>query len=531
MQEPHEHPSTRPPSAPVELEALLGGRGLQAVGLISLFLSAAFFFKLAVDHGWVPPFVRVLIGLVAGSVLLGCGVAIHRRPNGNRAIVEGLLALGGALCYLSMWAAGPLFNLVAPVVAFEGMTVVTCILTFLAARHRSQLTALYGVLGGLLTPALLPHSGQQVLLGAYLLALCGGMLLLGADRRFRIVPAVAFLGSLIYAPQFAAGPLTGWTSIDALGLASLFFLEFAIARFIAARRAESVDVLDFVVNAVNIVAYIGLLTIDLQGQRGLLCGTLVALCTVLVAASYKTRGSFSMESLYLWGAMASLALAVLADFEHHTALMCAMFAIQGAAVYAFGLLRKREDLRTTGLAAAALTAPLACIYTYGSPLSTTMYAENLATFGLVAGALFAIGIIGRAKRDPMRIGQLDIAGIAVTLANVVAVIGVADLVFTIPDTFAVSSSQQELVLSVVWTIDAAVIFAVALLRSSRILRWQSLALLVVTIVKVVVIDLASIELIDRVAVCFGLGVVTLVVSAFYLRRLQHNAPPSDPEVL
>jgi hypothetical protein len=40
--------------------------------------------------------------------------------------------------------------------------------------------------------------------------------------------------------------------------------------------------------------------------------------------------------------------------------------------------------------------------------------------------------------------------------------------------------------------------------------------------KVIVIDFASI-LIDRVAVRFGLGIVTLIVSTFYLRRLHHNA--------
>jgi uncharacterized membrane protein len=524
MQESHEHPSTRPPSAPVELESLLGGRGLQAVGLISLFLSAAFFFKLAVDHGWIQPLVRVIIGLVAGTALLGWSVMMRGRPNGNPAIIEGLTALGGALCYLSIWAAGPLFELIDATVALEGMSVVTAVLTFLAARHHSRPTAIYGVIGGLLTPALLPHAGGQIVIGAYVLALCAAMLKLATDRRFRLIPAVAFAGSLLYAPQLAADPVSGWTSLDALILATLFFLEFAIDQFAAARRAGTPDVLDRALNVLNIGAFIGLLELDLRSQDGLLAVTLIALFAGLAALAYNVRGNAAMNALYLWAATAALTLAVPAYFTYHTALMYAAFVIEGTAIYAFGLLRARSAFRAAGFGLAVLAAPIGCIATYGWSLSTGQYIENLATFTAVAFALFGMAAIARANDDVGAIWLItDIPGVVLTLANVVVAAGIAAAIFAIPATFIVSLSQQHLLLSIAWTIHAALLFAIALRRGSRILRWQSLALLAVTIGKVVVVDLASIELIDRVAVCFGLGVVALVVSAFYLRRPHHNA--------
>jgi uncharacterized membrane protein len=522
-----ESPSTRQPKAPVELENVIGGRGLQAVGLISLFLSAAFFFKLAVDHGWIPPELRVLIGLVAGAALLVTGVLMHRRPAGNRAIVEGLLGLGGALCYLSLWAAGPLFDLVPSVAAFGGMSVVTCVLTILAARHRSQLTALYGVIGGLLTPAFLPHAGQQILLGSYLLALCGGMVKLAGEKRFRLVPGVAFLGSLAYAPLFVIDG-SCWTYVHNLVLSSLFFLEFGAALFIIERRKDTISKLDVVLSGLNIAAYIGILEIDLAGHHVTLTAALLLLCAALAWAASKTRGGNRVESLYLWSATASIALAAAACFWDQDSLTCAAFAVAALAVYAGGTYFRRSSLKITGALLATVTVPLGVftlcatapesVQVFGS--LTPSFPERIGTFAVMALALFCMAAVaGRNSQHTFgKLTESDVADFAVTLANLVAIVGLANVFYSLPAAFGVSFSQEQVMTSVGWTLYAAAMFTVGLRRDSRLLRWSSLALFVLTIGKVVGIDLASLELIDRVAVCFGLGIATLVVSAIYLRR-------------
>lgn len=516
MSTPSESPSTRQPSAPIGLEAFIGGRGLQAVGLISLFLSAAFFFKLAVDHGWVPPEVRVFIGLVTGAAFLVTGVAMHRRPAGNRAIVEGLTALGGALCYLSLWAAGPLFNLVPSAAAFGGMTVVTCLLTILAARHRSQITALYGVIGGLLTPAFLPHAGQQILLASYLLALCGGMLKLAGDKRFRLVPAVAFLGSLAYAPLFVIDG-SSWTYLHNLALASLFFLEFGAALFINARRQDAITRLDAVLTGLNVAAYIGILEIDLAGHHVTLTAALLVLSAALGYAAVKTRAGIRAESLYLWSAMAPLTLAVPAYFADRTWEMAAAFTVEGLIVYAAGMYRERNALQIAGLLLTGAAVPVGVLELCS--LTSPSFAGRLASYAVMVAALFGFAALAGTKQQRMFVmGDRDVADFAATLANLTAIVGIANVAYTLPDAFGVTFSQEQLMTSVGWTLYAAAMFAIALRRGSSVLRWSSLALFVLTIGKVVGIDLASLELIDRVAVCFGLGIATLIVSAIYLRR-------------
>lgn len=521
---PEQSPSTRQPSAPVDFEALLGGRGLQAVSLASLFLSAAFFFKLAVDHGWIPPEVRVLIGLIAGIALLGSGAAMHRRAPAHRAIVEGVVALGGALCYLSLWAAGPLFDLVPTGIAFGGMTLVTGALTLLAARHRSQLTALYGVIGGLITPALLPHAGEQIVLASYLLALSAGMLKLAQDRDFRLIPTVVFVGSLAYAPQFAIDASTGWTYVHDLALATAFFLEFGAALFLIERRNHSVDQLDLALTTLNITAYIGMLCLDLAGHQLTLAAAMVTLFAILAVASIKTRAGAVAESIYLWSAVVSLTLAIVAFFVNrdYAVMSLGAFAIEACAMYAFAMFRSRGDLRAVGLTSALLATTCGILVLGVQAPTVEMFGQRIGTIAALVVALLGIAAIARTKHDVL--GESSSAeavdSLAITLTHLLVIVGLGEVAYTLPDAFGVTLSQQQLITSVGWIAYAASIFGIALRSGSRRLRWEALTVLALAIGKVVVVDLASIELIDRVAVCFGLGCVTLAVSTIYLRRIR-----------
>ncbi len=100
-----------PPPDPTQeawkLESLIGSRVLLGAGLLSLLLGAVFFFKLSLDHHWIPPSVRVLCGLAAGlALLLGGAYLLAKRKT---YLAEGLTGLGASLLYLSLWGAyGPL---------------------------------------------------------------------------------------------------------------------------------------------------------------------------------------------------------------------------------------------------------------------------------------------------------------------------------------------------------------------------------------------------------------------------------------
>ncbi|MHC4591955.1 MAG: DUF2339 domain-containing protein, partial [Planctomycetota bacterium] len=101
------------------LEEALGRRWMTWAGVLALFLAAAFFVKYAFDAGWIGPAARVILGIVAGIVLLAGGeIAVRRRM---AALGQGLMGGGLAILYVPLFASFSLYHLVPQAIAFAAM--------------------------------------------------------------------------------------------------------------------------------------------------------------------------------------------------------------------------------------------------------------------------------------------------------------------------------------------------------------------------------------------------------------------------
>jgi uncharacterized membrane protein len=80
------------------------------------------------------------------------------------------------------------------------------------------------------------------------------------------------------------------------------------------------------------------------------------------------------------------------------------------------------------------------------------------------------------------------------------------------------SLAQQLALSVIWLVYSLALMVPGAMRKSAMLRWQALALLGVTVVKVFVFDLSFLTRFYRIVSFFVLGLVLLLVSFFYQKR-------------
>ena len=63
----------KPPRPPLEWEQILGGNWLARIGVLALIVGVGFFLKYAFDNNWIGPAARVILGVVAGLVMLGSG--------------------------------------------------------------------------------------------------------------------------------------------------------------------------------------------------------------------------------------------------------------------------------------------------------------------------------------------------------------------------------------------------------------------------------------------------------------------------
>jgi len=514
-----------PPQAPANLEALLGGRGLQIAGLLSLFASAAFFFKLAVDHGWLDPLVRVLIGAAAGLFFCVLGVTHRRATVGHRAVSEGFIALGAALLFLTAWAAGPLFALVPNWAALGVMGAVTGVLTFFAIRMRSEVTAIYGLIGGLLAPALAPLGDDRLIIAAYLLALCAGMLRAADRGGFRFVTPLAMAGVLYYSPDFFVDATSGWTYLHALVTCALFFAEFAVATLATIRRGSSSNV-DRAIAALNVVLFVGFAWADLYAHTWILTLVLAAFALALAVAAGSIAEPLA-RTIVRWAAGAVATLAVFPATDLHFSTAAAVWALEAAVLYGIGARSGNAPPRLTGLAMIVVSAPFVLgdfEQTFGAtlPFANMVFIREV----VVALAFVVLAVEGRnaaSAGNELTVEEHYVPFAASIVANAIGLAAVCGQTSRLGELAMLNRAfgPGEWViaaLSIVATAYAVGLFAAGHLRGSRNLRVQSLVLFTVVLLKVLAIDLMVVELVYRVATLFGIGVATLAISAIYLRR-------------
>src|SRR4030042_2046308 len=108
-----------------EWEALIGGKLLNRIGALALIIGIGFFLKYAFDKHWLTETMRVLIGIVIGTVLLWVGSRSYKKE--LRIFAQGLIGAGISILYLSVYASFNFYHLVPQVIAFLMMSVVTVI--------------------------------------------------------------------------------------------------------------------------------------------------------------------------------------------------------------------------------------------------------------------------------------------------------------------------------------------------------------------------------------------------------------------
>jgi uncharacterized membrane protein len=112
------------------LETKVGLTVANRVGVITLVLGVAFFFKWAVDNNWIGPGGRVVLGALAGFAALAAADFLWRK--GQQIFAQGVTGTGIAILYLSIYAACDFYQLMPQGFAFAPMCVATAMAVALA---------------------------------------------------------------------------------------------------------------------------------------------------------------------------------------------------------------------------------------------------------------------------------------------------------------------------------------------------------------------------------------------------------------
>lgn len=177
-------------------EEWLGTRGLLAVGVVFLVLAAGYLLKLSFDRGWVSPAVRCVSGAFAGAAVAVLGWWLQKR--GMRNYGAALIGAGFAILYLVAWAAGRLYQFLPPTPAIACLAAISLGLAAVAWELDVEALGSTAAIGAFFAPIVIGNdSGSINLLLLYLGAMGASLGTVSALKRWRVatfVVALAYFG-------------------------------------------------------------------------------------------------------------------------------------------------------------------------------------------------------------------------------------------------------------------------------------------------------------------------------------------------
>ncbi|MCU1259056.1 MAG: putative rane protein [Bryobacterales bacterium] len=233
-------PSAVRPPAPARqhLETQVGLTWLNRVGVLTVVLGFAFFFKYAVDSRLIGETGRVLLGVLTGCAALGLAEFMSRR--GHRVYAQGITGAGISILYLSLYSAFGLYHLLPHLLVFILMFSTTAMAVALSLRYDSIAIAALGFTGGYLTPLLLSTNDDRpwALFGYVLILGAGGMALVSRKSWRYLEPLLLAGTSLVYLVWFSSHFEHGKefvATVFALAFYALFWAFSSRATLIAAQ--------------------------------------------------------------------------------------------------------------------------------------------------------------------------------------------------------------------------------------------------------------------------------------------------------
>lgn len=196
MQQPMEEAPPAPIPTGQHIETQVGLTWVNRIGVITLIIGVAFFFKYAIDNDWIGESGRVIIGVLAGVLTLFAGDMLWNRA--QRTFAQGATALGIAILYLSFYAAFGYYKLIPQSGALLLMVVTTACGGALALRYNARAIAILSLLGGYVTPMMLSTgTPNDVFFASYIAVLNAGALWFARQQGWRSVEVVALVSTML----------------------------------------------------------------------------------------------------------------------------------------------------------------------------------------------------------------------------------------------------------------------------------------------------------------------------------------------
>ncbi|MCE5328097.1 MAG: DUF2339 domain-containing protein [Planctomycetaceae bacterium] len=229
-----------PPRPRVTLEQRIGTRWMLMVGIAILLVGGFLFYRYAVEHKWINPLTRCIMGVIWGLAMIGVAEWTLRKQ--MRYFAAAVFGGGIVWLYTTFYVASPSglfaeFRLIGTEAAFAAMCGVTALGMVLALRSNMVTTALISLIGAIITPILLSTGvDRQLALMTYLIVINAGFLSLALYKRWQWLAPIALAGTVVLVAGWTAKFYDGGQLTSQSVLAWVLAAEFAAFLLVAAMR-------------------------------------------------------------------------------------------------------------------------------------------------------------------------------------------------------------------------------------------------------------------------------------------------------
>lgn len=540
--EPRVTPPPQPPPAPVkptlnaqQLESVIGRRWVGWAAIALILFAAAFFLKYAFENRWIGELGRVSIGVFSGLTMTLLGFRYHHR--GWRVFSQILTAGGVVLLYLSAYAAFGYYHLVPQKAAFIFLVILVAEAAGLALLYNAPAIAIMALIGGFLAPLLLHSDRDQYWsLFGYIAALDLGALAL--LKHWRGLSSLAFIGSHLlfwiwygerYHPEKLGAVMVFHCAIF------FMFLAAHVARQLLRRKHLTTEELGLLLSNpfVFFATSYHLLSPSYHDWMGVFAIGM-ALIYAGAAKLLLERSAASRNQLLAMIGVALTFVTIAIPIQLKSNWITIAWAVEALVMLWAGIETRARRLQV--LAWMLFTLSLGKLIIWDTPYGlrrdfTPIFNRYFLSCLLVIACVFGAAWLYR------RVGERKGALFAVPLKYLAALIGVIALwwvmsiethTFFTARAAALKLSEDitrerwlgQMTLSVLWALYAAVLATIGFVKRAAAIRWASLTLFAITIIKAMIVDIAYLEQIYRIIVLFVLGILLLLVAWGYHRVYQ-----------
>ncbi|MFH1194725.1 MAG: DUF2339 domain-containing protein [bacterium] len=240
------------PKAKSDIEKFIGENLISKIGIIITVIGVAIGAKYAIDHQLISPVTRIILGYIAGLVLLGFAIRLKKDYENFSAV---LLSGAVAIMYFITYAAYILYDLIPQVVSFAMMVLFTIFTVAAAINYNKQVIAHIGLVGAYAVPLLLSEgSGRVAVLFSYMAIVNTGILFIAFKKYWKpLYYSSFFITWLIYFLWYGAKYQTAVHFSLALIFLSvfsvIFYLTFLSYKLVRKEKFDAADILLLLLNS------------------------------------------------------------------------------------------------------------------------------------------------------------------------------------------------------------------------------------------------------------------------------------------